>query len=62
MFAITAAYDLKQCRRRADCVDMRPVGSLQRSGALLIVLVAIGDVAYRVLVRRPVRRALGMRP
>jgi hypothetical protein len=38
----------------------RPPDLIRNSSALLIVLVALSDIAYRLLVRTSVRRALGM--
>jgi hypothetical protein len=34
---------------------------LRRSGALIVTILAVTDVAYRLLLRETVRRALGMR-
>jgi hypothetical protein len=33
----------------------------RRPGALLIALLAVGDVVYRLLLRGPLRRSLGIR-
>jgi hypothetical protein len=46
----------------ADAIRMvRPRSVLRSPGALLITVLAVTDVAYRLLLREPVRRALGMR-
>jgi len=39
-----------------------PSSLLRRPGALTIAIVAVVDVAYRLVLREPVRRMLGMRP
>jgi hypothetical protein len=45
----------------ADDVNMqRHVFPLRRPGALLITVLAATDVAYRLLLRESVRRALGI--
>ncbi|HLM85218.1 MAG TPA: hypothetical protein VK272_03415 [Solirubrobacteraceae bacterium] len=38
-----------------------PSSLLRRPGALTIAILAIVDLAYRLLLREPVRRMLGMR-
>jgi hypothetical protein len=40
---------------------LRPSFLLRRPGALAIAIVAVVDLAYRLLLRGPVRRMLGMR-
>jgi len=40
---------------------LRPILPLRRQGALIITMVAVSDVAYRLLLREPLRRALGIR-
>lgn len=45
---------------RADM--QRSLSPLRHPGALIITLLAASDVAYRLLLREPLRRALGMRP
>jgi len=45
------------------CVHViRPSFLLRRPGAMTIAVVAVVDVAYRLLLRASVRRMLGMRP
>lgn len=39
---------------------LRPQRLLTRQRTIIIAAVAIGDVAYRVLLREPLRRALGI--
>lgn len=50
-------------RQTADEIHVvRPSFLLRGPGALIITTLAIGDVAYRLLLREPVRRMLGIRP
>jgi hypothetical protein len=39
----------------------RPLSILRRPGAVIITALAATDVAYRLLLREPLRRALGLR-
>jgi hypothetical protein len=39
----------------------RHSSALRRTGALIITIIAASDVAYRMLLRESLRRALGMR-
>jgi hypothetical protein len=49
-------------RRSADVVRVvRPSSLLRSPGALIITTLAATDLAYRLLLREPVRRVLGMR-
>ncbi len=49
-------------RQSADSVDVeRPSSFLRHPGALLITMLAVTDLAYRLLLRKRVRRVLGMR-
>lgn len=48
-------------RENADDVNMQRHGfPLRRPGALIITVLAATDVAYRLLLRETVRRALGI--
>jgi hypothetical protein len=40
---------------------LRPILPPRRQGALIITLLAASDVAYRLLLRESLRRALGIR-
>jgi len=40
---------------------VRPSSVIRRPGALLITALAASDIAYRLLLREALRRALGMR-
>jgi hypothetical protein len=49
-------------RQTADAIPVvRPSSLLRSPGALIITALATTDVAYRLLLREPIRRALGMR-
>jgi len=39
----------------------KPFSALRRPGALLITAIAATDVAYRLLLRAPIRRGLGIK-
>jgi hypothetical protein len=39
---------------------LRPASLLRSPGALLITALAASDVAYRLLLREPLRRAIGI--
>ena len=52
---------LKQRTNAADAVVMERSGTmLRRTGTLTIAVLAASDLLYRLLLRGPVRRALGM--
>ena len=40
---------------------LRPIIPMRRQSALIITLLAASDLAYRLLLRESLRRALGMR-
>jgi hypothetical protein len=40
---------------------VRPSSLLRGPGALIVTTLAVSDVAYRLLLREPVRRLLGIR-
>jgi hypothetical protein len=42
-------------------VLLRPSSLLRGPGALIVTTLAVSDVAYRLLLREPVRRMLGIR-
>ncbi len=52
-------------RQTADAVRVplpRPSSLVHRQGVMVIGVLAASDLAYRLLLREPVRRALGMSP
>jgi hypothetical protein len=49
------------CGRAADAISViRPSSLLRHPGALIITTVAASDLAYRLLLRDSLRRALGI--
>jgi hypothetical protein len=47
-------------RQTADAMSvLRPRSMLRHPGILILTTLAAGDLAYRLLLRKPVRRVLG---
>jgi hypothetical protein len=61
---LTAKSPLRTSSREAETADVvqviRPSSLLRRPGALIITTLAATDLAYRLLLREPVRRVLGI--